>query len=176
MSEHEFTLMIEGQLSEEQTARALFKSGCDDATFGVTDGIGYGEFAREASSLAEAVLEAMHQVESVPGLKVLRLEPDDFVTMSDIAERLDRTRESVRLLVSGQRGPGAFPAPASHGMSRNRLWRWSEVGLWLGALEPEQVEAALFVSALNAALELRRDVQQMHDELSVKEVLSIIHS
>ena len=51
MSEHEFTLVIEGDLSDEGVARALFEAGCDDATFGVIDGVGYGEFIREQPRL-----------------------------------------------------------------------------------------------------------------------------
>jgi hypothetical protein len=110
MTEHEFTLVIDGDLADETSARALFEAGCDDATFGVVDGVGYGEFLREAPSFAAAVLSAVDQVESIQGLQVMRVEPDDIVTMAEIGDRLDRTRESVRLLIAGQRGPGG---PAS---------------------------------------------------------------
>jgi hypothetical protein len=174
MSEYEFTLMIEGDLVDEAVARALFEVGCDDATFGVVDGMGYGDFAREASTFAEAVLEAISQVEMVDDLRVIRVEPDDIVTMSDIAERLDRTRESVRLLVAGRRGPGGFPSPISHAMERGRLWRWSDVALWHGQLEPEEIEAARFTSAINAALELRMQLRSMNDDLAVKQIRSLI--
>jgi hypothetical protein len=175
MSEYEFTLMIEGNLVEEGTARALFEVGCDDATFGVVDGMGYGDFAREASSFAEAVLEAVSQVEMGNDLRVLRLEPDNIVTMADIAERLDRTRESVRLLIAGRRGPGGFPSPISHAMGRGRLWRWSDVALWLGQLEPEESESARFTAAINAALELRKQLRSMQNDLAVKQIYSLIY-
>ena len=175
MSEYEFTLIIEGDLAEEEAARALFEVGCDDATFGVVDGMGYGDFAREASSFGEAVLEAVSQVEMVKDLRVLRLEPDDIVTMADIAKRLDRTRESVRLLIAGRRGPGGFPSPISHGMDRGRLWRWSDVASWLGQLEPEETESARFTAAINAALELRQQLRSMQDDLAVKQIYSVIN-
>ncbi len=174
MTEYEFTLVIEGDLEDERAARALFEVGCDDATFGVVDGVGYGDFAREGSSFAEAVLGAISQVEMVDALRVLRVEPDNIVTMSDIAERLDRTRESVRLLVAGRRGPGGFPSPISHAMERGRLWRWSDVAAWLGQLEPEEIEAARFVSAINAALELRKQLSAMQDDLAVKQLRMLI--
>lgn len=173
MTEHEFTLVIEGALSDEAVIRRLFEAGCDDATFGVTDGLGYGEFLREAPSFATAVLGAVEQVESIAGLQVLRVEPDDIVTMAEIADRLDRTREGVRLLISGQRGPGGFPRPISHARDRGRLWRWSDVTEWLGQLDPEQRETAHFVAALNAALELRRQAPAMSDHIAVKHVLSL---
>lgn len=174
MTEQEFTLVIDGDLADESTARALFEAGCDDATFGVVDGVGYGEFLREAPSFAAAVLSAIDQVESIHGLRVMRVEPDDIVTMAEIADRLDRTRESVRLLITGQRGPGGFPRPMSHSRARGRLWRWSDVADWLGQLDPEQRESAHFVAALNAALELRRQAPAMADHVAVKHVLSLV--
>ncbi len=174
MTDYEFTLVIDGDLTDERTAAALFEVGCDDATFGVSDGIGYGEFIREASTLAEAVMSAIHQVESVASLRVVHLEPDDIVTMADIAERLERTRESVRLLIAGQRGPGGFPQPISHSRERSRLWRWSDVAEWLGGNEPEEREAARFMAAVNAALELRHRLSQMADEITAKELRSLV--
>jgi hypothetical protein len=174
MNEHEFTLVIEGDLTDEEVARVLFEAGCDDATFGVIDGLGYGEFIREASSFSDAVLSAVHQVESVPSLRVRRVEPDDIVTMAEIAQRLDRTRESIRLLIAGRRGPGGFPPPISHGRERGRLWRWSDVADWLEKLEPEERESAHFIAAVNAALELRHSENQMGDDIAVKELLSLV--
>jgi len=173
MTEHEFTLVIDGDLTDESIAAALFEVGCDDATLGVSDGQGYGEFIREVSTLAEAVMSAIHQVESVASLRVMHLEPDDIVTMADIAERLERTRESVRLLIAGRRGPGHFPPPFSHSRERSRLWRWSDVAEWLGDIEPEEREAARFTAAVNAALELRHRLAQMADEIAAKELLSL---
>lgn len=58
MTEHGFTLVIEGDLSDEVVIRRLFEAGCDDATFGVTDGLGYGAFLREAPSFVTAVLSS----------------------------------------------------------------------------------------------------------------------
>ena len=173
MTEHEFTLVIDADLADETSARALFEAGCDDATFGVVDGVGYGEFLREAPSFAAAVLSAVDQVESIQGLQVMRVEPDDIVTMAEIGDRLDRTRESVRLLVAGQRGLGGVPRPMSHSRERGRLWRWSDVADWLGQLDPEQRESAHFVAALNAALGLRRQAPAMADHVAVEHVLSL---
>jgi hypothetical protein len=156
MPVHDFTLVVAGLDPEsEELADALFEAGCDDATFGSVDSVGYGDFHREAPTAAEAIDSAIRAVESVVGLGVLRVEPDDLVTLSEIAERLGRTRESVRLLVAGERGPGDFPPPASHLRSRNRLWRWSEVALWAARADPEAAAEAQVVAAINAALELR---------------------
>ena len=50
--------------------------------------------------------------------------------MSDIARRAGRTRESVRLLVDGKRGPGGFPPPLGIVGEGIRVWPWSVVLEW----------------------------------------------
>jgi hypothetical protein len=152
MPEHTFTLIIDGDPDHD----ALYEAGCDDATFGEIDGVGFADFAREASSLADAVLSAIGDVESVEGLSVRRVEPEDLVTASEIAKRLGRTRESVRLLIAGRRGAGNFPAPSSHLRARSPLWRWSDVAAWAERLTPQQEHEARLLAAINAALELRK--------------------
>jgi hypothetical protein len=151
MPEHTFTLIIDG----EPDFDALYEAGCDDATFGEVEGVRYGDFARETSSLTDAVLSAIIAVESVEGLRVLRIEPEDLVTASEIAKRLGRTRESVRLLIAGRRGAGDFPRPTSHLRSRSPLWRWADVAAWAKRLTPEQEHDARVLASINAALELR---------------------
>lgn len=153
MAEHSFTLAIDGDIDEK--IDKLFEAGCDDATFGSVNGAHYADFDREAPTLAKAIYSAITDVESVPGLRVRRVEPDDLVTASEIAERLERSREGVRLLIAGERGPGNFPAPASHLRSRNRLWRWSDVAAWAGETNAQDLAKARLIAAANAALDLR---------------------
>lgn len=153
MPEYAFTLILDGPVNDH--IDELFEAGCDDATFGVSNGVPFGDFDREAPTFAEAVRSAIAAVAGVEELRVVRLEPDDLVTAAEIAERLGRTRESVRLLVSGQRGAGDFPAPMSHLQKRNRLWRWSEVAAWADPADVEAIATARLVAAINAKLALR---------------------
>lgn len=169
MPEYEFTLVIDGPLHDEATINALFDAGCDDATFGSISNIGFGDFAREASTLGVAVVSAISNVESVSGLTVRRVEPDDLVTIPDIAQRLERTPESVRLLANGERGGGTFPPPISHFRSRHRLWRWSDVASWAGLTDDEALVNAAWLVAVNALLELRM-VQGSVDQTLLKEL------
>ena len=162
MTTHQFTLIVDGpDLQDEALLEALFEAGCDDATVGRVAGVQYLDFDREAVSLPEAVFDAMAAIEgAVPGARVVHLEPDDLLTMAEIAKRTGRTRESVRLLISGRRGPGGFPTPATHFRSRQRMWRWPAVALWFAEAlgEPQQVGdpgRAQFVTAFNAGLDLR---------------------
>lgn len=162
MTEHIFTLVVEGDLEDDHVLDALFEAGCDDATFGTVDGSGYADFIREAPTFEQAVHSAIRDVESAPNLAVLRVEPDDLVTMLEIAQRLGRSRESVRLLIQGKRGPGGFPAPWSHLKARSRLWRWADVAQWArDAGQSVDPQPGLFVAAINAALILRRSLGRL---------------
>lgn len=80
VTEHNFTLMLAGY--DDTLDNELFEAGCDDATFGVSDGVAYADFDREAGTLVEAVLSAIADIESVQGIRVTRVEPEDWVTKS----------------------------------------------------------------------------------------------
>jgi len=153
-SPHRFVLIIEGGAAAKSAA--LVQAGCADASIGSVDGSEFAEFERHAPTLEDALASAIWAVESVDGLKVRRVEPDDLVTAAEIAERLGRSRESVRLLVKGARGAGDFPSPISHARSRQRLWRWSEIAAWAGTVDNDQRHRARLVATVNAALEYRR--------------------
>jgi len=162
MPEHTFALILRGDV--DRHIDELFEAGCDDATFGEIDGVPYAEFDREAPTLAEAIASAIRDVETVGGLQVMRVEPDDLVTAAEIAGRLGRTRESVRLLIKGARGPGGFPPPVARVSGRNRLWRWADVAAWAGKKElADELGDAQFVAALNSSLELRHRLPQLEE-------------
>lgn len=73
--------------------------------------------------LADAITDVLTYV------RVVRVD-QDYVSIPDIADRTDRSRESIRLLVEGKRGPGAFPAPAGIIGGGSRFWPWSQVVAW----------------------------------------------
>ena len=158
MSTYHFTLVVDGtDIQSGATVDGLYEAGCDDALIGRADGVQYIEFDREAASLAEAVLSAVADIERVDGIRVLRIADAGLVSMADIASRTGRTRESVRLLVTGARGPGGFPPPVTDPRGRYRLWRWSDVERWLATSLGEETASSEdhVVAAINARLELR---------------------
>ncbi len=161
MPPHDFTLILAGEVDAH--IDDLYEAGCDDALFGAIDGVPYADFTREAATFTDAVRSAIEAIESIPDLRVLRIEPDDVVTATEIAQRLGRSRESVRLLIAGQRGPGRFPAPISHTKGRFRLWRWSDVLAWLGQADESELARARLIAAVNAALELRDRAPKLAD-------------
>ena len=158
MPVHHFTLIVDGpDLQDDIFIDRLFEAGCDDATAGRIDGVQYVDFDREAASLSDALLSAVTEVENVGGVSVVRVADAGLVSMADIASRIGRTRESVRLLITGARGPGGFPAPVTDPRSRYRLWRWSDVTHWLTTqLGEADIPDDRFLSVVNASLELRR--------------------
>jgi hypothetical protein len=164
MSTHTFTLILEGP-SELTPALedAAFRAGCDDAALGFRGSAIYLEFDREAPSFREALLSAVRDAQAIQSVRVARVEPDELVTASEIAERTGRSREGVRLLVEGERGPGGFPSPVSGTATRRtRLWRWSEVSEWLGRTEIASTHTAdaHLIAAANGALDLIRNATE----------------
>ena len=122
MPNYQFTLIIEGpDLQADAIIDALFEAGCDNALVGRTDGVQYLDFDRNAPSLEDAILSAVVDVERIDAAEVVRLADAGLVSMADIATRMGRTRESVRLLIAGERGPGGFPLPVSRQQKSDTL-------------------------------------------------------
>lgn len=171
MKTHTFTLVLSGiaEIDAEVEDR-LFEAGCDDALLSTRDGVPFLDFDRDSESLLVAITGAISDVEGAgPALRVIRVEPDELVTASEIAERTGRSRESIRLLAAGKRGRGGFPPPVRGLKSRMRLWRWAEVIAWMaeheGGTHPEAVVHAHTIAAINGALELRRHAPEESDQL-----------
>jgi hypothetical protein len=166
---HSFTLYLDGaDLMSDENFDALMEAGCDDATLGVSDGAQYAAFDREAPTFAEALRSAVEDVTTaVPGVSVVHISPDELVTMASIAERAGVSRESIRLLSTGKRGPGGFPAPITYADHRTRLWQWADVARWLAANNKTKaeldIEAAELVLAMNAALSLEHHFPRLTD-------------
>ncbi len=178
MSLFEFELVASGTLDDHSTD-ALFEAGCGDATFGDNAGVVTAMFAREGRTLTEAVMSAITAVEGVLGRgSVMRVEPDELVWAAEIAHRLGRTRQSVRLLIDAKRGPGGFPKPAA-AATRNPLWRWSEVADWFERYEGHPVtdpERSAVIGAINGALETRRNLRVRPDSGLTKAVKTLLAS
>jgi hypothetical protein len=91
----------------------------------------------------------------LPGFHLLRLEPDDLVSQSAIAERLGRSAESIRMLIAGHRGPGAFPPAVAAINHKTQVWSWVLVSHWFRETHGVTIEGednAQWIAALNASL------------------------
>lgn len=82
---------------------------------------------------ADSADSAVHLFEAfltsaAPEIKITRLDLD-LVSLSQISERLDITREAVRLWATGERRKD-FPRPFTSA-GQSLLWAWSDVYEWL---------------------------------------------
>lgn len=104
---------------------SLYEAGCDDSS---PEGE-FIHFDREAETMTTAVMSAVRDVEKVPALQVVGVEKDIHVMLGDVADYTGRTRESVRMLATGQRGPGGFPDPLWRA-KKGGVWLWPDVARW----------------------------------------------
>lgn len=136
---------------------SLYEAGCDDALINFRNGAVYLDFDREASSLEEAVISAIKNIQSMDA-EVASIAPDNLVTESEIAKRLRVTRQTVSLWIKGKRRQ-SFPNPVMRLAEKSPLWKWTEVTKWLYENkiidDNKLVENALFFANINAALEER---------------------
>ena len=134
METHNFTLILDGAV-DESMAEELFEAGLADAGIGGMDGEQCLDVDREANSLMDAIVSAVCQVRSVDGIDVVRVDGDDLVNQTDIADRTGKTRQAVNHWIKRDADRSGFPAPALGAQTRSPLWRWADVAVWLGADE-----------------------------------------
>ena len=166
--EHDFALILSGigELNEK-VEDALFEAGCSDATLSIQYGYIYMEFSRLAPSLKAAVLSAIRDVRTADiGAEVWRVDECNLVTPAEIARRIGRSRQLVHQYMTGQRGPGGFPAPECNLTEGAPLWAWCTVSYWLyqnDMIRPELQEDAETVAAINNFLEGARQKDRNPD-------------
>jgi predicted DNA-binding transcriptional regulator AlpA len=160
-----FRLILDGpELSEDDVER-LYEWGCGDASVDVANDVQVLNFDRDSASLVAGIVTAIRNVESALSRnRVARVTQEEFVTMALIAERTGRSREGIRLLIEGSRGPGDFPAPRQLDATR-RVWLWSDVDRWfrerLGESLVDASRREQFLSALNAVLFARQQLSEI---------------
>ncbi len=183
MAVFSFTLIIRdsGHCDFDEVANTVFEAGCDDGLVGRSDGVWFVDFDREAETMADALGSAIVALQQA-NILVHSVEPSDLVTLAEMSRRFKRGKESVRLLVAGQRGPGHFPAPISGGKSGRRMWSWTESLDWMRRYASESrsvdhdaikemhkmLEQAKTLAAFNGALQL----VSLSDGVGVREALT----
>lgn len=161
MNVHDFTLVLEGVNDKTPGLEdILFEAGCDDALINCKNSTVFLDFSRESDNFKTAILSAIKAVESTPlGIRVVRILPDDFVSISDIAKRVNTDRQLVSMWVKGERRErrnAHFPSPVLRLTEKSPLWRWYSVVQWLFSenivSDVELLEYAKFLENANAAL------------------------
>lgn len=155
METYEFTIIATGlDPHAEDFEGRFFDAGCDDATVAFQKGHILVDFAREATSLEEAISSAVENVKAA-GATVERVEPDPLVSLSDMAARSNLSRAAMTNYFKGDRGEG-FPAPYARVTTDSPLWDWADASAWLykhNRISREVALNALVVSQANQVIE-----------------------
>ncbi len=130
MSTFTFTIVVDRRPTDDELGVLLAASDGGDVIFGTEQGQTIAEFDREHATMADAVVSAVHTLESI-GLTALRVVDQDLLTLADIADRIGQSRESIRRYATGARGAGGFPPPANPSRDGTVFYRWTEVAPWL---------------------------------------------
>jgi hypothetical protein len=166
----QFTLVVEGVPGPDQRRRLARLAAPPTGEPG-PEGTHLLAFDRPAATLAEAVAEAVGEVEAV-GLRVLRVADRDWVTLADVAARIGRSRELVRLWALGRRGPGGFPPALNPGMDTT-YYSWAEVSPWLRErMGYDLPDDEPVLAATNLALQLRALAPRIRDMHAIRGLLT----
>ncbi|HLB43117.1 MAG TPA: DNA-binding protein [Gammaproteobacteria bacterium] len=162
---YQFTLILKNVDDNTPNLEdSLYKAGCKDTLINFRNGTVYLDFDRAASSLQEAVLTAIKNVESASvHAIVVNVAPEDWVTEADVAKRLDVKRQAVSLWIKGGRRKAIpFPKPIMKLSDKSPLWKWREIAEWLYQnnliQEKDMIKNAAFLENVNVALE-ERDIK-----------------
>jgi len=158
----QFTLVLDGvDENSPELEDKLYLANCDDALINFKNGTVYLDFDRKAENLENAIISAIKDVET-SGLDavIIHVAPDELVSSTDIAKRLQIKRQAVSLWVRGARRINMpFPNPIMKLSEKSPLWRWLDVTKWLYLNELikdcQLVEDALLIENINAALSER---------------------
>lgn len=163
MKNYEFTIVLDGVNDHTPMLEdSLYEAGCDDTLINFKNGTVYLDFNRTAVSLHEAILSAIQQIEGM-SLKatVISVAPDNLVSASDIARRLNLKKQAVSLWINGlRRKKSPFPHPVMKLSDPYPLWRWYEVVAWSVknniVKEQSLLDDAILIENINLVLEERR--------------------
>ena len=170
MAKFEFTVIASGLDPQADDYEARFYDGaCGDATVSFQNGHTILDFEREADSLTDAIISAVHDASNV-GATLEAVEPDPLVSLSQMASRSGMSRAAMTNYFKGHRQEG-FPAPKRHVTSQSPLWDWGDIAQWLyrqGRLSREEALSAGIVSAANEILE--RGVDRLPEQLAQRTI------
>ncbi len=133
-------------------------------------------FSRGAEDAIQAVVSAVRDVEAA-GMKVTGV-VEDRVTAAGIADKARVTTAAVRYWISGERGPGNFPAPVVR-RERASMYSWAEVAAWLawaklGQIDHVAAETARACLIIDAALTVRNGLRDLprHNQPLIRELVA----
>lgn len=170
MNAYWFDVEVAGPVTDdhiEALGGILTAAGGIDAAVQAGHRGGIVAFSREADGAMQAIVSAVEHT-GAAGMHVTGV-TEDLVVIDEIAERARVIPASVRYWITGERGPGGFPAPKVR-RQRTSLYSWAEVSAWpesakLGEAGHAAAETARACALVNAALIVRNGMRELsaHD-------------
>lgn len=133
----------------------LAEAGCTDALVGIgQSGRIAFHFTRDANSAFEAVLSAVKNIKkAIPEAALIEAAPD-LVGLSDIANILGYSRQSIRKLMMNNLV--SFPAPIHEG--KTMLWHLSSILTWVKESDRYEIDEQLLdVASTNMQLNIAKE-------------------
>jgi len=174
-----FDVLVAGPVTDDDIERlgdVLTAGDGIDGTVQAGDRGGRIMFSRDAEDAVQAIVSAVRDVEAA-GMKVTGV-IEDRVTAAEIAENAKVTQAAVRYWITGERGPGNFPAPVVP-RERVSLYSWAEVAAWLawaklGDVDHIAAETAKACLIIDAALTVRNGLRDLprHNRPLVRDLVA----
>lgn len=139
MSAYSLTAVVDGFDLDSEFQNAGLECLDYAVVLSKTSGVTYADAEIEAPSPVDAVLRFHADLRSI-NASIRRIDLD-LVTITDIAERINKTRETVRLWATGARRQG-FPNHFGQA-GESLVWAWADVHSWLrdvGIVDSEEAE------------------------------------
>lgn len=126
-----FTFEVSGFDIDDDDVVSRFSSDDVEAYPAFTDGLTTITYRLPSDHPIDAVLDAINHLKKFdPATQIERVLPD-LVNISDIAGRIDASRDTVRSWATSSRGPRDFPQPYAIVGRGVKIWDWSAVNEWL---------------------------------------------
>ncbi|MDR7278636.1 hypothetical protein [Catenuloplanes atrovinosus] len=153
----QFRMVVDTPPTEAQAVALVGLPDAPAVEVAPEEQVGVVWFDRSAPRLATAIVSAAHDLERV-GLRPIRVEPRDQVTVPEAAARLGRPAEWFRTWLTGTLGEPGAPSPMPmRPAGRERFFSWDDVEAWARErLDPDLPDGPPVLTAATLVLRLRR--------------------
>lgn len=127
----DFALIVHGRdVLEDAVIEELYESITDEASPARSGDTQFIDFSREATTLDQAVLTAIADVERVADIVVVGVEDHTLVTLDEIATRTGFEPDAIRGAIDRDDDVNPFPPPFEDPDAEQLVWAWIEVASW----------------------------------------------
>lgn len=153
----QFRVVVDTPPTDAQAAALVSLPDSPAVEVAPEEQVGVIWFDRSAPRLAEAIVAAAHDLERV-GLRPIRVEPRDPVTVPEAAARLGRPAEWFRDWLTGTSAEPGAPAPLPmRAAGREKFLSWDDITEWVRErLDPGLPDDPPVLAAAGLVLRLRR--------------------